>query len=415
MQNIEINSKQIDKIKKITIKEKEFRIKNLNLFNSAGFPNKSLEDWKFTDFRNIIDNNFNELNTKNIKSNLKEIKLLKDFEHNYIYLVNGALQTSNFDYEDGSKIEINIYDRNTNYKISKNPLVCLNHALAENGYFLKVASDYKFKKSLIIYNFFTKEAKGRILNNKNKIEVDSNSELHLIEYIIDESNSKFVNNIYEEIIVGKNSKLKNLYIQGSKSKGFFYKHLKSKLFFNSNYLNLIFSSGLKFNKLDMECDLVEENSNCNLLSALILKKNDHQEIKTLVNHLAPNCKSYQRIKKVLNSESKGVFQGKVYVKDIAQKTDAYQLSKALLLDDAAEFNSKPELEIYADDVKCSHGSTSGSISEDSLYYLMSRGLNRKDSINLLIKGFLIDALDIIKSSTIKKFVEKKLEEQLNGY
>ena len=113
MQNIEINSKQIDKIKKITLKEKEFRIKNLNLFNSAGFPNKSLEDWKFTDFRNIIDNNFNELNTKNIKSNLKEIKLLKDFEHNYIYLVNGALQTSNFDYEDDSKVKINNYDYNT--------------------------------------------------------------------------------------------------------------------------------------------------------------------------------------------------------------------------------------------------------------------------------------------------------------
>ena len=205
MQNIEINSKQIDKIKKITLKEKEFRIKNLNLFNSAGFPNKSLEDWKFTDFRNIIDNNFNELNTKNIKSNLKEIKLLKDFEHNYIYLVNGALQTSNFDYEDGSKVKIDIYDHNTNYTISKNPLVCLNHALAENGYSLKVAPDYKFKKSLIIYNFFTKEAKGRILNNKNKIEVGSNAELHLIEYIIDESNSKFVNNNYEEIIVGKNS------------------------------------------------------------------------------------------------------------------------------------------------------------------------------------------------------------------
>ena len=87
----------------------------------------------------------------------------------------------------------------------------------------------------------------------------------------------------------------------------------------------------------------------------------------------------------------------------------------MLLNDNAEFNSKPELEIYADDVKCSHGSTSGSIDENSLYYLMSRGLNREDSTKLLIKGFLSDVLEFIKSETIKKFVETKLEGQINGY
>ncbi len=131
--------------------------------------------------------------------------------------------------------------------------------------------------------------------------------------------------------------------------------------------------------------------------------------------MAPNCNSYQKVKNVLSSESKGIFQGKIYVKDIAQKTDAYQLSKALLLGDNAEFNSKPELEIYADDVKCSHGSTSGSIDEDSLYYLMTRGLNRDESIKLLIKGFLNDIVEYIKSPSIKKFIENKLEQQINGY
>ena len=151
------------------------------------------------------------------------------------------------------------------------------------------------------------------------------------------------------------------------------------------------------------------------MSALFLNKDEHQEIKTRINHLAPNCRSYQKVKKVLNSESKGIYQGKIYVKDIAQKTNAYQLSKALLINDNAEFNSKPELEIYADDVKCTHGSTSGNIDEDSLYYLMSRGLNREDSIKLLIKGFLNDIVESIKSHSIKSFVEKKLEDQINGH
>ena len=415
MQNFEINLNQIDKIKKITSKEKEFRIKNLERFKATGFPNKRFEDWKFSDFKSIINNNFQEIETKKISSNINKIELIKDFEHNYILLVNGNLNSSNFDHEESDKIKIYSYDKSTDYQVNKNPLVCLNHALAEGGYSLEIKQNYKFKKALVVYNFFTKDVKNSILNNKNKILVEKNSEVHVIDYTVDQSKFKFINNVYENIILEENAKLKNLYVQANKSDGFFHKFLKIKSSFNSDYSNLIFSSGLKFNKLDIECDLIEENCKCNILSALFLNKNEHQEIKTCINHLAPNCKSFQKVKNVLGVESRGIFQGKIYVKDIAQKTDAYQLSKALLLNDKAEFNSKPELEIYADDVKCSHGSTSGSLDEDSIHYLMTRGLSREDSTKLLIKGFLNDVIDFIKSSTIKKFIEEKLENQVHGY
>tara|TARA_Y100000590_G_scaffold335843_1_gene382325 strand:- start:946 stop:2196 length:1251 start_codon:yes stop_codon:yes gene_type:complete len=415
MQNFDINSKQIDKIKKITAEEKNFRVKNLELFNTLGFPHKRLEDWKFSDFKNIVDANFDLLDTKNISHSNNKIDLLKDFEHNYIFLINGNLFSSNFDYEDITQIKIGSYDKSIDHQLSKNPLVCLNHALAQNGYSLEVKENYKFKKVLVIYNFFSQEIKNTILNNKNKIKLNKNSELHTIEYTVNKSKFKFINNSYENIILGENSKLKNIYLQNNNSDGFFHKFLKNKLFFNADYSNLIFSSGLKFNKLDIECDLVGENIKCNILSGLFLNKNEHHEIKTCINHLFPKCKSYQKVKNVLSSGSKGIFQGKIYVKDIAQKTDAYQLSKALLINDDAEFNSKPELEIYADDVKCSHGSTSGNIDEDSLHYLMTRGLSREDSIRLLVKGFLNDIVDFIKSPTIKNFVESKLEEQINGH
>ena len=415
MQNFEINSSQIDEIKKITKEEKNFRIKNLESFKATGFPNKRFEDWKFTDFNNIINSNFNELNTKRVLSDINEIDLIKDFEHNYILLVNGNLSRSNFDHEEKNKIKISNYDKEVDYKISKNPLICLNHALAENGYSLEIEKNYKLKKALVIYNFFTKNIKNKILNNKNKIILNENAELHVIEYTIDQSKSKFINNICENIILGKNSKFKNLLVQGNESNGFFYKFLKNKLSLNADCTNLIFSSGLKFNKLDIECDLIEEKSKCNIFSALFLKKNEHQEIKTLVNHLSPNCKSNQKVKNVMSSDSKGVYQGKIYVRDVAQKTDAYQLSKALLLDDSSEFNSKPELEIYADDVKCSHGSSSGNIDQDSLHYLMTRGLNRKDSTSLLIKGFLNEIVEFIKNPSIKKFIESKLENQINEH
>ena len=222
MQNFEINSSQIDEIKKITKEEKNFRIKNLESFKATGFPNKRFEDWKFTDFNNIINSNFNELNTKRVLSDINEIDLIKDFEHNYILLVNGNLSRSNFDHEEKNKIKISNYDKEVDYKISKNPLICLNHALAENGYSLEIEKNYKLKKALVIYNFFTKNIKNKILNNKNKIILNENAELHVIEYTIDQSKSKFINNICENIILGKNSKFKNLLVQGNESNGFFY-------------------------------------------------------------------------------------------------------------------------------------------------------------------------------------------------
>ena len=415
MQNFEINSNRIENIKEISTKEKNFRIKNLKLFNNAGFPNKRLEDWKFSDFQSIVDKNFKKLDTRATHSKKEKIDFIKDFEHNYILLINGNLHSSNFDYEEKNKIKIKNYGKGIDYEISQNPLVCLNHALAENGYFLEVSKNYKFKKVLVIYNFFSQDTENKILNNKNKIKLNENSELHVIEYTINKSKSKFISNVFEDVILKKNSKFKSIITQKDNWNGFFHKFSKNKLYLSSNYSNLIFSSGLRFNKLDIECDLIEENSSCNILSALFLKKDEHQEIKTLINHQAPNCSSNQKVKNVLSSKSKGIYQGKIYVKDIAQKTNAYQLSKALLINEDAEFNSKPELEIYADDVKCSHGSSSGNIDEDSLHYLMTRGLSRKDSTKLLIKGFLNDVINSIKSSTVKKFIEYKMEQQINGY
>ena len=415
LENFQINSDEIDKIKKITPKEKNFRIKNLKFFQNTGFPNKKQEDWKFSDFQNIVNSNFDELEAVNISSNINKISTLKDFDHNYIFLVNGVLHSSNFDYEEKGKIKIKTYKSNVNYQSNKNPLICLNHALAENGYSLEVEENYKLKKVLVIYNLFTKDVKNKILNNKNEIKIKKNSELHVIEYTINESEFKFINNCYENIILEDKSKFRNLYLQNKKSEGFFYKFLKNNLSFNSDYTCFIFSSGPRFNKLDLEFDLLDEKCNCKVFSALFLNNNEHQEIKTRINHLAPNCNSYQKVKNVLDTKSRGVFQGKIHVKDVAQKTDAYQLSKALLLSDNAEFNSKPELEIYADDVKCSHGSTSGSVDEDSLHYLMTRGLTRKESMKLLVKGFLSDIVEYIKNPSIKKFVEKKIEEQIHEY
>ncbi len=416
MNSFIFNSKEIDKIKIKSQKERDFRIKNLKFFNKNGFPNKRQEDWKFSDLREIIYKNFKKLNTKNKNSKIKKIDLIKDFDHNYIIIVNGGLHSSNFKFEDKNKIELKIFqNKDFSGENEINPLICLNHALSNSGYSFEIKDNYKFKKTVIIYNFFTEDLKDNILNSRNKIKVGKNSEVHTIDFIVNESKYKFLNNVYENFVLCSNAIYKNICIQKDKSLGYFHKFSKNQLLSKSKYSTFIFPTGFKFNKLDLEFNLEGKDSECNLESASFLNKNDHQEIKTKMNHLAPNCKSYQRVKNVLSSDGKGVYQGKIYVKDIAQKTDAYQLSKAMILSDNSEFDSKPELEIYADDVKCSHGSTSGNVDQDAIHYLMTRGLDKKESTKLLINGFLNEVIEMIKSNSVKNFVQAKLKKQIHGY
>ena len=139
-----------------------------------------------------------------------------------------------------------------------------------------------------------------------------------------------------------------------------------------------------------------------------IKDNQQHEIRTTINHLVENTKSYQLIKSVLGKNSKAAYQGKIFVDQKAQKTDGYQLSRAILLDETSEFNAKPELEIYADDVKCSHGSASGSLDENSIFYLMSRGLNYQQSKELLINGFILEVIENITDIEIKDLIKKMI-------
>ena len=407
---------KIDKIKDLSSEEISLRKKNLDLFYQTGFPNKKNEDWKFSDLNSILSNNFNKIANNDFLPREKEFKIIDQFEHNFISLFNGKLISKDFSYEEKNKILINNFNYKDNLVLdSKNSLYFLNNALATGGFSLEISKNYKLKKPLVVYNNFSNSLKEKIVNYKNSIILNENSELNLINFINNSSKENFMVNILENIKVKKDSSLNNILINNSKCNCYFYKYIKSDLEKNSNFENYLLSSGLKFNKLDIEISLNEENSYSSVFSALNLINKEHQEIKTRINHNAPNCNSYQKVKNVLNDESKGVYQGKIFVKNIAQKTDAYQLSKALILNDAAEFDAKPELEIYADDVKCSHGSTSGSIDLNSIHYLKSRGIPEKEAYQMLINGFLCEILEKLSEVKIKNFLKEKLERQINGY
>ena len=303
IQNFELNIKNI---KGISREERKLREKSLELFTKKGFPNKKIEEWKFTDLEKIITKNFKEIDSIKPISKNDKVELIKDFEHNSIILVNGILDSNNFKHEDKTKIKISDH-KNENFSsetIVNNSLFDLNNALYEGGYNLAVANNYKFNKPLIVYNYFSDNLNNKIINNKNLITIDSNSSLDIIEFNLDTSKNNFIQNNFTNIKIGENSSLKNYTIQGCKSRKFYYKFVKSFLSKKSNYENYIFASGLKFNKIDEEVDINGEKANCTIKSALFLDTDCHQEIRTQLNHLKPNCTSYQKIKDVLNKNSK---------------------------------------------------------------------------------------------------------------
>ncbi len=390
-------------------------------FKARGFPNKQNEDWKFSDLNTILNTNFKKLSILDDKYKYKTDFKLK-FDHIPIYIFNGVINISDkLNLVKGLKINFNNglknhsafkFDNSSSIspefikKMKSDPMLSLNVPFY-NGFELAITKD--LKKPIVFYDCFNGNLNDKVINISNKIKI-SNCNSTIIHYQLDLSKSSFFINSFQSIELF-NSKLDYFSVNSKKSE--IYKYSKNNIKVNKSELNsFIFTSDMRFKKEDLDIDL-EEKSSVKVLSGVCLRKNEHQEIKVNLKHLTPNCKSYQKIKKILRNKSKGIFQGKIYVSDIAQKTDAYQLSKGLILEEDAEFSSKPELEIYADDVKCSHGSTSGNVDEDTIYYLMTRGLSRKESLKILVRGFLNDLILEIKDKDIKNIITNHLDDKIN--
>ena len=377
-------------------------------FVESGFPSKKLEDWKFSDLKSIINKNIKELKFgfNTIESKSYNLKFIKNFEHSKIVILNGEFLSADILDIDKNKIEI----KNENLIFSESlnePLNNLNKAFASRLIKLNVLEDKIVEKPLVIYHICDLDNKTNLINTRFELTLHKNSSLSTLNLFEDKSVSGFNNHNFN-IVINKNSNLKNYIFDLNKNQNLRYSFTNIDIYENSNSENFIYSSGSKFSKYEINTNLKEKYSSAFINGIINLDKNNHHEIKTNINHLAENTKSYQLIKSVLNDKSTGVYQGKIFVNDQAQKTDGYQLSKALLLNENTEFNGKPELEIYADDVKCSHGSTSGNLDENSIFYLMSRGLNYDQAKKLLIDGFINDVIEKITNIEIQKYLKEAI-------
>ena len=396
-------------LKNNNLSEKEIAFKNFNAkeFSSHGFPNRKDEDWKFSDINQIIKKEIGELNfyTEQLKKGeINKDILLNEIEHNKLIFINGQLVQIDFNSEDNGKVEFLDNQNNIDEQLADNSLINLNNALSNKSYKLLVKKNYQLKKPLIIYHTTKNELSSQNINLKINFELEENSSLKLVDLVKDKGNKNFIN-IFYNFSLEKNSILKNYKIDQFENDNIRYMFNNIKQSSNSVSETFYLSKGSTFSKNEIFCDLKGEYSSAFVNGIFSLNKNKHHEIKAKINHLVENTKSYQLVKSVLENKSRSVYQGKIYVDSKAQKTDGYQLSKAILVDETTEFNAKPELEIYADDVKCSHGSASGSLDENSIFYLMSRGLSYKEARELLINGFLVEVINQITDEPIKKLIK----------
>ena len=409
MEQLKVDFNKVIESLKLSEKSINSRKENFNQFVENGFPNKRAEDWKFSDLNQIISSNIENLrfHTDFEISEIDETTFIDKFSHNKIIFLNGVISKVDFSSEDDTKVLIT-RDLNQNENSKEvNSLVSLNNALIASYIRVTVKENYSMNEPLIIYNITTKELKSTAINLKTDIVLEKNSSLKLIDLFDDSSENNFIN-IVQNFDIAQDATLKNYKIDHKKNSNIKYSYNNINLEKNSISENFIFSTGSKFIKNEINCNLNDKYSSAFINGIINLTNSQHHEIKTNINHLAENTRSYQLIKSVLNENAKGIYQGKIYVDSKAQKTNGYQLSKALLLSENTEFDGKPELEIYADDVKCSHGATSGNLDEDAIFYLMSRGLSNQQSKELLINGFLLDAVEKITDIEIKDLIKNMI-------
>ena len=399
-------------IRNLSLSQKNIEIKKFSLDNfiNKGFPNRREEDWKFSDLNQIINKNIGELSFYNDYTSTNKVDtsvFVDGLVHNKIVFINGRIEKIDFDYEKKDQIEIIDQSEIINKFENNNSLSDLNSAFTNKSFKIVVKKGYQLSKPLIIYHTTNSKIWSKNINLRLDFELQEDSSLRLIDLFNDTSEKNFLN-IFYNFDLKENAILKNYKIDKIENKNIKYSFNNIEQNKNTISETFILSSGSNFFKSEVNCNLKGEHSSAFVNGIFSLDKNKHHEIRTTVNHLTENTKSYQLIKSVLEDSSKAAYQGKIFVNSDAQKTDGYQLSKAILLNKDSEFNAKPELEIYADDVKCSHGSASGSLNEDSIFYLMSRGLSYNQARELLINGFLLDVVEKITDPEIKNLIKNMI-------
>lgn len=397
------------------------------IFYKKGFPTTKDEEWRFTNISPIEEMIFKNLND-NINDYKKAEKYLND-KWNSVPIVNGVFVKELSKVEDGIKIA-NLSDENDEIKnqlknyfsqsyISfKDSIVNLNTSLLNDVLVIKIKKDVKINSPIHILNFQTKNIESAILNTRIIVYLEENSDVTIFEEFISESENVYWNNSVVEYFISKNANLNHIKLQNENKNSF---HISNNGFYQSSKSNLNsvnISLGSKISRSESKVFLCEPEINSSLNGLYISSDKQLIDNHTFIEHKKENCKSNELYKGILFDESRSVFNGKIYVHSEAQKTDSKQTNKNLLLSDLATIDTKPQLEIFADDVKCTHGGTVGGLEEIPLFYLESRGVNKDVAKGILTIGFASEVTELILNREIRQkaddLIIKKLRETIKN-
>lgn len=240
--------------------------------------------------------------------------------------------------------------------------------------------------------------------------VGRNAKASLVEWYGGRGGDVYLTNAVTEVVADANASVSHYRLQDESAESFHVGMLGAKLAQDARYFNICVSLGGSLSRLDAQVGLDGEGVECTLDGLYVVGGRRLMDHHTFIDHATPNCASHEIYKGVLSGSARGVFNGKILVRQDAQKTDAKQVNQALLLSDEAQINTKPQLEIYADDVKCTHGATVGQLDRDALFYLRQRGIGLEDARRILIHAFAGDIVDRIELGPLRDMVSQRLLE-----
>lgn len=293
-----------------------------------------------------------------------------------------------------------------------NPFVAANTALAQNGVSIVFPKNSVFDSPTFLVHL-NDSSKGNVQTHaRTFVLAEENCEANIVEFWMNDGEGHSFDNNVVEILVRKNARLNHHVIQKDTDKSSLVNFVRVEQERDSNYRNLMFSFSGEIVRNDTQVKHLEEHCETHLFGLYMLNGTQHVDNHTLVDHAMPNCYSNELYKGVIDGSSTAVFNGKVMVRPDAQKTNAFQSNKTILLSDDATINTKPQLEIFADDVKCSHGATTGRLDEESLFYLRSRGIGEQQAHALLTYAFAAEVLEQIGLEPLKSRLETIIKNRL---
>lgn len=400
----------------------KLREQALEAFSKQGIPNRKSEEYKYVNMELTLKGDFVFSSSKKLSSKqIENTQFLKDAI--IVVIENGKFnseQSKLFSLPKGLQI-LNISEAISNESFQKHyskyadinsdTFIALNTALANGGVFIKVEKNAVIENTIHIIHI-TSVSENTILNSRNIIVIEENAQAKIIEsYEVVDSSAKFFNNTLTEIVIEANANVDHYKIQDEKEFGNSVNTTQTIQKKNSHFSTHTFTLSGSFVRNNLNMVLDDEFIESHLNGLYLTNGTQVVDNHTLVDHRKPNCNSNELYKGIIEDKSSATFNGKIYVRKDAQKTNAFQSNKNILLSDDGTINTKPQLEIYADDVKCSHGTSTGKLDEDKVFYLRARGLSEASAKKLLMHAFASEVVDTIKIETLREYVEAKISKR----